>query len=43
MDKELDEMGLSEYEYGFYTAAANNKSTKELIIVLFEKSEKMHL
>jgi len=46
MDKEPKEMGLSDYEYAFYTAIANNDSAKqvmqqeqlrELAIVLFEK------
>jgi len=46
MDKEPEEMGLSEYEYGFYTAVANNKSARELMgkdklrelaVVLFER------
>ena len=46
MDKEPQEMGLSEFEYAFYTAVANNKSARELMqkdklrelaIVLFEK------
>ena len=46
MDKEPQEMGLSEYEYAFYTAIANNESAKELMqkdklrelaVVLFEK------
>nr|WP_207640822.1 type I restriction endonuclease subunit R [Desulfitibacter alkalitolerans] len=46
MDKEPQEMGLSEYEYAFYTAIANNNSAKELMqkdklrelaVVLFEK------
>lgn len=46
MDKEPKEMGLSEFEYAFYTAVANNKSAmelmqkdklRELAIVLFEK------
>jgi type I restriction enzyme R subunit len=46
MDKEPKEMGLSEYEYAFYTAIANNDSAREvmkkdklreLAIVLFEK------
>jgi type I restriction enzyme R subunit len=46
MDKEPKEMGLSEFEYAFYTAIANNKSARELMkkdtlrelaIVLFEK------
>jgi type I restriction enzyme, R subunit len=46
MDKEPQQMGLSEFEYAFYTAVANNKSARELMrkdklrelaIVLFEK------
>lgn len=46
MDKEPKEMGLSDYEYAFYTAIANNDSAKEvmeqgelreLAVVLFEK------
>jgi type I restriction enzyme, R subunit len=46
MDKEPAEMGLSDFEYAFYTAIANNDSAKEvmqkdqlreLAIVLFEK------
>jgi type I restriction enzyme R subunit len=46
MDKEPIEMGLSEYEYAFYTAIANNDSARELMgkdklrelaIVLYEK------
>ncbi|AGL00542.1 type I restriction endonuclease subunit R [Desulfoscipio gibsoniae] len=46
MDKEPQEMGLSEYEYAFYTAIANNESARELMqkdklrelaVVLFEK------
>lgn len=46
MDKEPREMGLSEYEYAFYTAIANNDSARELMqkdklrelaVVLFEK------
>ena len=46
MDKEGEEMGLSEYEYAFYTAIANNKSAKELMqkdklrelaVVLYQK------
>jgi len=46
MDKEPQEMGLSEYEYAFYTAIANNDSARELMqkdklrelaVVLFEK------
>jgi type I restriction enzyme, R subunit len=31
MDKEHKEMGLTHYEYAFYTAVANNKSAKELM------------
>ena len=31
MDKEPEEMGLSEYEYAFYTAVANNESARELM------------
>ena len=46
MDKEPQAMGLSEYEYAFYTAIANNESARELMqkdklrelaVVLFEK------
>lgn len=46
MDKEPREMGLSEYEYAFYTAIADNKSAREvmekdklreLAIVIFNK------
>ena len=46
MDKEPQEMGLSDYEYAFYTAIANNESARELMgkdklrelaVVLFEK------
>ena len=46
MDKEPEEMGLSEYEYAFYCAIADNKSAREvmekdklreLAVVLFEK------
>ncbi|HCK99937.1 MAG TPA: DEAD/DEAH box helicase [Candidatus Marinimicrobia bacterium] len=46
MDKEPSEMGLSEFEYAFYTAVANNKSARDLMqkdklrvlaIVLFER------
>ena len=46
MDKEPKEMGLSDFEYAFYTAIANNDSAKEvmqkdklreLAVVLFEK------
>ena len=31
MDNEPKKMGLSDYEYAFYTAVANNDSAKELI------------
>jgi len=31
MDSEASELGLSEYEYAFYTAVADNKSAKELM------------
>jgi type I restriction enzyme R subunit len=46
MDKEPQEMGLSEFEYAFYTAIADNESARELMqkeklrelaVVLFEK------
>ncbi len=46
MDKEPEEMGLSDYEYAFYTAIANNDSARqvmqqdklrELAVVLYEK------
>ncbi len=46
MDKEPEEMGLTDYEYAFYTAIANNESAREvmgkdklreLAVVLFEK------
>lgn len=46
MDKEPQEMGLSTYEYAFYTAIADNQSAKELMqketlkelaVVLYEK------
>lgn len=46
LDKEPQEMGLSEYEYAFYTAVADNDSAKELMqkdklrelaVVLFER------
>ena len=46
MDKESQEMGLSEFEYAFYTAIADNDSARELMqkeklrelaVVLFEK------
>ena len=46
MDKEPKAMGLSEFEYAFYTAVASNKSARELMqkdklrelaIVLFER------
>ena len=31
MDKEAQSMGLSEFEYAFYTAVANNESARELM------------
>jgi len=31
MDNEASELGLSDFEYAFYTAVANNKSAKELM------------
>ncbi len=31
MDKEAREMGLTEYEYAFYTAVADNRSARELM------------
>jgi type I restriction enzyme R subunit len=31
MDKEPQELGLTEFEYAFYTAVANNESAKELM------------
>jgi len=46
MDKEPQEMGMSDFEYAFYTAIANNDSARELMgkdklrelaVVLFEK------
>lgn len=46
MDKEPEEMGMSGYEYAFYTAIADNESARELMqkdklrelaVVLFEK------
>jgi len=46
MDKEPQEMGMSDFEYAFYTAIANNNSARELMgkdklrelaVVLFEK------
>lgn len=46
MDKEPKEMGLSDYEYAFYTAIANNESAREvmekdklreLAVILFER------
>jgi len=49
MDKEPEEMGLSECEYAFYTAIADNDSARELMekeklrelaVVLFEKVKK---
>ncbi|SDN27558.1 type I restriction enzyme, R subunit [Desulfonauticus submarinus] len=48
-DKEPKELGLSEYEYAFYTAVANNESARELMgkeklrelaIVLFDRVRK---
>ncbi|MCP4745816.1 MAG: type I restriction endonuclease subunit R [Desulfobacteraceae bacterium] len=48
-DKEPKEMGLSDFEYAFYTAIANNKSAREvmekkklreLAVVLFERVKK---
>jgi type I restriction enzyme R subunit len=45
-DKQAEEMGMSDYEYAFYTAVANNDSARELMqqdklrelaIVLFER------
>ncbi len=48
-DKEPEEMGLSDYEYAFYTAVANNESAKELMgkeklkelaIVLYDRVRK---
>lgn len=49
MDNEAKSMGLSEYEYAFYTAVANNKSARELMqkdklrelaVVLYETIKK---
>ena len=46
MDKEPEEMGLTDSEYAFYTAIANNKSARELMqkdklrelaVILFER------
>lgn len=46
MDKEPEHMGLTDYEYGFYCAVANNESAKELMgkdklrelaVILYEK------
>src|SRR5690554_5012965 len=46
MDKEPQEMGLTDYEYAFYTAVADNKSAREVLgkdklrelaVVLYEK------
>lgn len=46
MDKEPEEMGLSDYEYAFYTAIADNKSAREVMskdqlreiaVVLYQK------
>ncbi|MFP4047545.1 MAG: type I restriction endonuclease subunit R, partial [Bacteroidales bacterium] len=31
IDKEAEELGLSEFEYAFYTAVANNESARELM------------
>ena len=31
MDKEPEKLGLSDYEYAFYTAVANNNSAQELM------------
>jgi type I restriction enzyme R subunit len=31
MDDEASELSLTEFEYAFYTAVANNKSAKELM------------
>lgn len=31
MDDEASELGLTEFEYAFYTAVADNKSAKELM------------
>ncbi len=31
MDKESKEMGLSDFEYAFYTAIANNENARELM------------
>ena len=31
MDKQAEEMGLSEFEYAFYTAVANNESARDLM------------
>lgn len=45
-DKQAEELGMSDFEYAFYTAVANNKSARELMqqdklrelaVVLFEK------
>ena len=33
MDREPEEMGLTQFEYAFYTAVANNKSARELMQV----------
>ena len=49
MDKIPEEMGLSDYEYAFYTAIANNESARELMqketlrelaVVLYEQVKK---
>jgi len=48
-DKEPEEMGLTDFEYAFYTAVANNQSARELMgkeklrelaIVLYDKVRK---
>lgn len=48
-EKEPEELGLTEYEYAFYTAVANNKSARELMgkeklrelaVVLFKQVKK---
>ena len=31
MDKQAEELGLSDFEYAFYTAVADNKSARELM------------
>ena len=46
LDKEPEEMGMSDYEYAFYTAVSNNESARELMkqdklrelaVILFER------